>query len=219
MQNVPSTLPSCDIMGVDQTARSPFCIATCLYFSHLGSEAMSETMTRCFKSTAVPHDPTLGPMRTPSVAARYASGRFGAATYRKCNPSSSSRKIEHNIPSLWASIIRMRLVRTSFKDARMSITFNASSTASLGRVCARDGDVGSAFRLDDALAFAINQRPVSRDASSIAQTDVQHFAGEDGMRNSRASLACRNDMEHVRIGGTKRNRARRHGDPGLHCRR
>src|SRR6266478_1973764 len=198
MQNVPSTLPSCDIMGVDQTARSPFCIATCLYFSHLGSEAMSETMTRCFKSTAVPHDPTLGP---------------------KCNPSSSSRKIEHNIPSLWASIIRMRLVRTSFKDARMSITFNASSTASLGRVCASDGDVGSAFRLDDALAFAINQRPVSRDASSIAQTDVQHFAGEDGMRNSRASLACRNDMEHVRIGRTKRNRARRHGDPGLHCRR
>jgi AraC-like DNA-binding protein len=41
--------------------------------------------------------------------------------------------------------------------------------------------------LDDALAFAINQRPVSRDASSIAQTDVQHFADEEVMRNSRAS--------------------------------
>jgi hypothetical protein len=27
MQNFPSTLPSCDIMGVDQAARSPFCIA------------------------------------------------------------------------------------------------------------------------------------------------------------------------------------------------
>jgi hypothetical protein len=39
------------------------------------------------------------------------------------------------------------------------------------------------------LAFAINQRPVSRDASSIAQTDVQHFADEEVMRNSRASLA------------------------------
>jgi hypothetical protein len=38
------------------------------------------------------------------------------------------------------------------------------------------------------LAFAINQRPVSRDASSIAQTDVQHFADEKVMRNSRASL-------------------------------
>jgi AraC-like DNA-binding protein len=39
------------------------------------------------------------------------------------------------------------------------------------------------------LAFAIYQRPVSRDASSIAQTDVQHFADEEVMRNSRASLA------------------------------
>jgi AraC-like DNA-binding protein len=43
--------------------------------------------------------------------------------------------------------------------------------------------------LGDALAFAINQRPVSRDASSIAQTDVQHFADEEVMGNSRASLA------------------------------
>jgi hypothetical protein len=39
------------------------------------------------------------------------------------------------------------------------------------------------------LAFAINQRPVSRDASSIAQSDVQDFADEEVMRNSRASLA------------------------------
>jgi AraC-like DNA-binding protein len=39
------------------------------------------------------------------------------------------------------------------------------------------------------LAFAIYQRPVSRDASSIAQTDVQHFADEEVMRSSRASLA------------------------------
>src|SRR5580692_9225515 len=135
-------------------------------------------------------------MRTPSVAARYAFGRFGAAPYCKCNPSSSSRKIEHNIPLLWASIRPMRLVRTSFKDAPMSIIFNASSTASLGRVCARDGDVGSACRLDDALAFAINRRPVSRDPSSIAQTDVRHFTDQEVLCNSRASLARRHDMEH-----------------------
>jgi hypothetical protein len=38
------------------------------------------------------------------------------------------------------------------------------------------------------LGFAIYQRPVSRDASSIAQTDIQHFADEEVMRNSRASL-------------------------------
>jgi hypothetical protein len=51
----------------------------------------------------------------------------------------------------------------------MSITFSASSIASLGRVCAGDGDVGTACRLGDALAFAINPPPVSRDVNSIAQ--------------------------------------------------
>ena len=43
--------------------------------------------------------------------------------------------------------------------------------------------------MGDLLAFAIYQRPVSGDASSIAHTDVQHFADEEVMRNSRASLA------------------------------
>jgi hypothetical protein len=33
------------------------------------------------------------------------------------------------------------------------------------------------------------------------------------------AAACRNDMEHVRIGETKRTRTRRYGGPGLHCRR
>jgi hypothetical protein len=41
--------------------------------------------------------------------------------------------------------------------------------SSLGRVCPEEGDVGGASRLGDALAFAINQPLVSRDASSIAQ--------------------------------------------------
>ena len=40
----------------------------------------------------------------------------------------------------------------------MSIIFSASSTASLGRLCAGDGDVGSACRLGDALAFVITSR-------------------------------------------------------------
>src|SRR5579864_3949490 len=83
----------------------------------------------------------------------------------------------------------MIVVRTSLRGAPRRIIFKASKTSSLGRVCARHGDVGSACRLDDALAFAINQRPVTRDASSIAQTDVQHFADEEVMRSSRASLA------------------------------
>src|ERR1700732_291361 len=83
----------------------------------------------------------------------------------------------------------MIVVRTSFRGAPRRIIFNASNTAPLGRVCAGDGDVGSACRLGNPLAFAIYQRPVSRDASSIAQTDVQHFADQEVMRNSRASLA------------------------------
>src|SRR6266446_5728619 len=97
-------------------------------------------------------------MHVPSIAARYACGSFAATPHRRCNPSSSNRKIEHNIPSLWASIRRVILVRTSFRDAPMSIIFSASSTASLGRVCGDDGDVGKALivRFGDPLAFAIN---------------------------------------------------------------
>jgi hypothetical protein len=95
-------------------------------------------------------------MHVPSVAARYACGKFAVTPYRRCNPSSSNRKIEHNIPSLWASIRRVILVRTSFRDAPMSIIFNASSTASLGRVCAGDGDIERACRLGNVLTFAMN---------------------------------------------------------------
>jgi hypothetical protein len=79
-------------------------------------------------------------MRTLSVAARYAWGRFEAPAYRKCNPSSSTRKIEHNIPSLWDSIKRVTLVRISFRGAPRRIIFKASNTASLGRVWARTAD-------------------------------------------------------------------------------
>src|SRR6266851_8539502 len=101
-------------------------------------------------------------MHVPSVAARYACGRFAVTPYRRCNPSSSNRKIEHNIPSLWASIRRVILVRTSFRDAPMSIIVSASSTASLGRVCAGDGDLESACRLGNVLTFAINWPPTRR---------------------------------------------------------
>src|SRR5580704_14093548 len=94
--------------------------------------------------------------------------------------SSSSREIEHSIPVLSASIRRVIVVRTSFRGAPRRIIFNASSTASLGRVCAMDGDFGSAFSLDDALVFAINQQPFSRKTRSIAQTNVRHFADQRG---------------------------------------
>src|ERR1700732_3002596 len=100
-------------------------------------------------------------MHVPSVAAWYACGRFAATPYRRCNPSSSNRKIEHNIPSLWASIRRVILVRTSIRAAPMSIIFSASSTASLGRVCAGDEDLDSARMLSNALALAIYQPPTT----------------------------------------------------------
>jgi hypothetical protein len=61
------------------------------------------------------------------------------------------------------------VVRTSFRGAPRRVIFNASSTASLGRVCARDGDVGSNSRLDDVLAFADIQ---AVNAEEFAQTHL-----------------------------------------------
>jgi hypothetical protein len=49
----------------------------------------------------------------------------------------SSGKIEHNIPSLWASFKMAMLVRTSVRDLPTRIIFTASSTAS-----ADNGDGG-----------------------------------------------------------------------------
>src|SRR6202011_202449 len=123
---------------------------------------MNDGKTGCRLAHAASKEPTLGPMHVPSVAAWYACGRFAATPYRRCNPSSSNRKIEHNIPSLWASIRRVILVRTSFRDAPMSIIFSASSTASLGRVCAGDGDLESPCRLGNVLTFAINWPSTTR---------------------------------------------------------
>src|SRR5882762_3975685 len=57
----------------------------------------------------------------------------------------------------------------------MRIILSASNTASLDRLCTGNGDVGSACRLRDALAFAIKQSLVSCDSSSIAQTHAQHL--------------------------------------------
>jgi transcriptional regulator GlxA family with amidase domain len=39
------------------------------------------------------------------------------------------------------------------------------------------------------LVFAINQQPFSRETRSIAQANVRHFADQEVLRNSRASLA------------------------------
>src|SRR6202011_3039264 len=139
---------------------------------------MNDGKTGCRLAHAASKEPTLGPMHVPSVAAWYACGRFGATPYRRCNPSSSNRKIEHNIPSLWASIRRVILVRTSFRDAPMSIIFSASSTASLGRVCAGDGGLESACRLGNVLTFAINwpPTPAASHKQSIYITKGRHAA-------------------------------------------
>ena len=39
---------------------------------------MSETKTGARRYAAVPHDPTAGPIATPSTASLYATGRLGA---------------------------------------------------------------------------------------------------------------------------------------------
>src|ERR1700690_398459 len=84
-------------------------------------------------------------MAVPSVAIRYDSGRFGAAAYRKCKPSFSTRKIEHSIPWLCASIKRVMLVRTSARDVPIRINFSESSTASADNDCEEASDVEDAW--------------------------------------------------------------------------
>src|ERR1700722_16321508 len=92
---VPSTRPSCDMIGLDQPASSPADTGLPLKFTKFGSERKSGTKKLCRRETASLHGPPLGPTAAPSVAVRYDSGRFGAAAYRKCKPSSSTKKIEH----------------------------------------------------------------------------------------------------------------------------
>src|SRR5271154_5255833 len=101
------------MIGLDQAARRPAAAAASLNFAQFESERMSEAKIGCRRNAALPHDPTFGPMTIPSVAARYGSGRFGAAAYRKRGPSSSNRKIEHNVPGLWPSMRRAMDDRTS----------------------------------------------------------------------------------------------------------
>src|SRR5271155_6192831 len=114
------------MIGLDQAARRPAAAAASLNFAQFESERMSEAKTGCRRNAALPHDPTFGPMIIPSVTARYASGKFGAAAYRKRMPSSSSRKIEHNVPGLWPSIRRAIVVRTSPSGALARMSFKES---------------------------------------------------------------------------------------------
>src|SRR6266849_9050673 len=71
--NVPSTLLSCDIMGDDHEARIPVRTIKSLKLAKCGCESTSETKTGCRRYAAAPHDPTRGPIHTPSVATRYSS--------------------------------------------------------------------------------------------------------------------------------------------------
>ena len=62
--------------------------------------SLTSTWREELRKMAMLHGPPLGPTVVPSVSVRYDSGRLGAAAYRKCRPSFSTRKIEHSIPSL-----------------------------------------------------------------------------------------------------------------------
>ena len=95
-----------------------------------------------------------GPAQKGAGALRaHRAGRadaLGQSVYPSAPPAQELPRFHHL--ACRADVI---VVRTWFRGAPRRIIFNASSTASLGRVCARDGGVGSASWFSDALAFAI----------------------------------------------------------------
>ena len=56
------------MIGVDQHARRPCGNASARYGSQFGCVAMSSTTTARLWNAAVPHEPTAGPIATPSSA-------------------------------------------------------------------------------------------------------------------------------------------------------
>src|SRR3954463_7838585 len=98
MANVPITLPSDEKIGVDQQARSECANASSRKSVHSGSAAISDTITCSARNAAVPHEPTKGPMKVPSIASVYVFARFGAAPCRNCLPLGSINKIEARTP-------------------------------------------------------------------------------------------------------------------------
>ena len=95
---------------------------------------------------------TVRPRRTGALRAHRAdrADALGQSVFPSAPPAQELPRFHHL--ACRADVI---VVRTSFRGAPRRIIFNASSTASLGRVCARDGGVGSASWFSDALAFAI----------------------------------------------------------------
>ncbi len=67
---VPSTAPSLSRIGSDQQALSPKDRVKSRGPAHKGSVAMSVTMTGSLRKEAVPQEPTLGPISSPSMAAQ-----------------------------------------------------------------------------------------------------------------------------------------------------
>jgi hypothetical protein len=128
-------------VGLDQAARKPADAVASLNFAQFGSERISEAKTGCRRNAALPHDPMFGPMTIPSVAARYASGRFGAAEYRKPRPTLSRMKIEQSMPGSCASIRRATVARTSLSPAPARISFKESRMLPPERVCKRTDEV------------------------------------------------------------------------------
>jgi hypothetical protein len=55
------------MIGVDQQERNPNCSTTPRKSAHSGSTLASSTMTGAPRHAAVPHEPTFGPITTPSI--------------------------------------------------------------------------------------------------------------------------------------------------------
>jgi hypothetical protein len=76
------------------------------------------------KYAAVPQEPTIGPIATPSMAAQYSSGKLGPESGCK-QPLRSNHKIEQTTPGRTFSISTHK---------RSAVAFSASPLATISRM-------------------------------------------------------------------------------------
>jgi hypothetical protein len=91
---------------------------------------MFSTMTGMFQKAAVPHEPTPGPMRNPSTALLYSSGRLGPAPPVMYFLSASMSRIEHLNPGyFFSTMLAMASSVSAMVARRAEVRAAAGSTA------------------------------------------------------------------------------------------
>jgi len=119
---------------MEKQDRSPCGSATARYSAHSGSVAMSVTSTGSRRNAAVPQEPAVGPIGTPSTAALYAAGRLGPAPERSTSRPGSRTITAQSDPGSCSSTIATTPSSTSWSPPpmamRASTLFCARSVAS-----------------------------------------------------------------------------------------